>query len=183
MILIDGIEGDLNSLNPNDVESVSVLKDAASASIYGSRAAFGVILVTTKSGKAGKVKVNYSGDIRFSTATQVPKMANSLQFATYFNTANINAGGSNIFSDETMANIKKYMNGEFTDPSQPEYWGTTANVENGKWNNYGSAFANTDWFEEFYKKNVPSTQHNLSLSGELRSLIGRSVEVSCYRMV
>ena len=74
MILIDGIEGDLNSLNPNDVESVSVLKDAASASIYGSRAAFGVILVTTKSGKAGKVKVNYSGDIRFSTATQVPKM-------------------------------------------------------------------------------------------------------------
>ena len=165
LILIDGIEGDLNSLNPNDVESVSVLKDAASASIYGSRAAFGVILVTTKSGKAGKVKVNYSGDIRFSTATQVPKMANSLQFATYFNTANINAGGSNIFSDETMANIKKYMNGEFTDPSQPEYWGTTANVENGKWNNYGSAFANTDWFEEFYKKNVPSTQHNLSLSG------------------
>lgn len=112
----------MNSLNPNDVESVSVLKDAASASIYGSRAAFGVILVTTKSGKAGKVKVNYSGDIRFSTATQVPKMANSLQFATYFNTANINAGGSNIFSDETMANIKKYMNGEFTDPSQPEYW-------------------------------------------------------------
>lgn len=83
LILIDGIEGDLNSLNPNDVESVSVLKDAASASIYGSRAAFGVILVTTKSGKAGKVKVNYSGDIRFSTATQVPKMANSLQFATY----------------------------------------------------------------------------------------------------
>lgn len=165
LILIDGIEGDLNSLNPNDVESVSVLKDAASASIYGSRAAFGVILVTTKSGKAGKVKVNYSGDIRFSTATQVPKMANSLQFATYFNTANINAGGSNIFSDETLANIKKYMNGEFTDPSQPEYWGTTANVENGKWNNYGSAFANTDWFEEFYKKNVPSTQHNLSLSG------------------
>ena len=82
-----------------------------------------------------------------------------------------------------MANIKKYMNGEFTDPSQPEYWGTTANVENGKWNNYGSAFANTDWFEEFYKKNVPSTQHNLSLSGGLRSLIGRSVEVSCYRMV
>ncbi|MDE5710441.1 MAG: SusC/RagA family TonB-linked outer membrane protein, partial [Bacteroides sp.] len=165
LILIDGIEGDLNSLNPNDVESVSVLKDAASASIYGSRAAFGVILVTTKSGKAGKVKVTYSGDVRFSTATQVPKMANSLQFATYFNAANVNAGGSNIFTDETMENIKKYMNGEFTDPSRPEYWGTTANPSNGKWNNYGSAFANTDWFNEFYKKNVPSTQHNLSLSG------------------
>ena len=165
---VGGLSNSMNAIaliNASDIASVTVLKDAAAASIYGSRAAFGVILVTTKSGKAGKVKVNYSGDIRFSTATQVPKMANSLQFATYFNTANINAGGSNIFSDETMANIKKYMNGEFTDPSQPEYWGTTANVENGKWNNYGSAFANTDWFEEFYKKNVPSTQHNLSLSG------------------
>ncbi len=64
-----------------------------------------------------------------------------------------------------MAIIKEHMHGDFTDHSQPEYWGTTANVENGKWNNYGSAFANTDWFEEFYKKNVPSTQHNLSLSG------------------
>lgn len=165
LILIDGIEGDLNLLNPNDIESISVLKDAASASIYGSRAAFGVLLVTTKSGKAGKVRVTYSGDVRFSTATQLPKMANSLEWATYFNEANRNAGGSNIFSDETIENIKKYMNGEFTDPSKPEYYGTTANTSNGKWNNYGSAFANTDWFKEHYKKNVPSTQHNLSLSG------------------
>ena len=74
LVLIDGIEGDLNTLNPNDIESVSVLKDAASASIYGARAAFGVILITTKSGKSGKVKVTYSGDVRFSTATQVPDM-------------------------------------------------------------------------------------------------------------
>lgn len=165
LILIDGIEGDLNSLNPNDVESVSVLKDAASASIYGSRAAFGVILVTTKNGKQGKVKVTYSGDVRFSTATQLPEMANALDFANYFNTANINAGGSNIFSEETMENMRKYQRGEFKDPTKPEYYGTTPNMENGKWNNYGSAFANTDWFDEFYKKNVPSTQHNLSLSG------------------
>ena len=57
LILIDGIEGDINTVNPNDIESVSVLKDAASASIYGTRAAFGVILVTTKSGKSGKVRV------------------------------------------------------------------------------------------------------------------------------
>ena len=77
LILVDGIEGDLNLVNPNDIESVSVLKDAASASIYGTRAAFGVILVTTKSGKSGKVKVAYSGDVRFSTATQVPEMVDS----------------------------------------------------------------------------------------------------------
>ena len=59
LVLIDGIEGDMNSVNPNDIENVSVLKDAASASIYGARAAFGVILITTKGGKAGKTRVNY----------------------------------------------------------------------------------------------------------------------------
>lgn len=164
LILIDGIEGDLNLVNPNDIESVSVLKDAASASIYGTRAAFGVILVTTKSGKAGKVRVTYSGDVRFSTATQVPEMVDSYAFATFFNAANKNAGAGNYFSDETMENILKFQRGEFTDPTQPEYYGTTAG-SNGRWNLYGGAFANTDWFEEFYKKNVPSTQHNLSLSG------------------
>ena len=73
LVLIDGIEGSINSLNPNDIESVSVLKDAAASSIYGSRASFGVILVTTKSGQKGAVKINYSGDVRFSTATQLPK--------------------------------------------------------------------------------------------------------------
>lgn len=164
LVLIDGIEGNMNTVNPNDIESVSVLKDAAAASIYGTRAAFGVILITTKNGSKGKVRVSYSGDVRFSTATQVPEMTNSLEWATYFNAAQYNTNGGAVFNDETMANIVKFMNGEFTDPNQPEYYGTTAG-SNGKWNNYGSAFANTDWFKEHYKKNVPSTQHNISLSG------------------
>ena len=165
LVLIDGIEGDLTLVNPNDIESVSVLKDAASASIYGSRAAFGVILITTKSGKAGKVKVTYSGDVRFSTATQLPDMVDSYSFATYFNAANSNAGAGNYFSDEIMQKILNFQAGMYTDPSQPEYYGTTANTSTNKWNQYGSSFANTNWFDEFYKKNVPSTQHNLSLSG------------------
>lgn len=164
LVLIDGIEGNLNSINPNDIENISVLKDAASASIYGTRAAFGVILVTTKSGKSGKVRINYSGDIRFSTATQLPEMANSLEWADYFNVASRNAGGSNPFNDETMEKMRKYFNGEFTDPKKPEYYGTTAGSD-GRWNNYTGSFANTDWFKEHYKKNVPSTQHNLSMSG------------------
>lgn len=164
LVLIDGIEGNLNSVNPNDIESVSVLKDAASSSIYGSRAAFGVILVTTKKGKSGRVSVQYSGDVRFSSATQLPNMTNSLEWAEYFNATQYNQTGGYVYSPETIENIKKYMNGEFKDPSQPEYYGTTAGG-NGKWNNYGSAFANTDWFAEHYKKNVPSTQHNVTLSG------------------
>ncbi len=165
LILIDGIEGDINTVNPNDIESVSVLKDAASASIYGTRAAFGVILVTTKSGKSGKVRVNYSGDVRFSTATQLPEMLNSLQFANYWNVANKNATGSDYFNEETMIRIEKYLNGEYKDPSQTEYYGVVVNPSNNRYNLYGGSFANTNWFDEFYKKNVPSTQHNLSLSG------------------
>lgn len=164
LILIDGIEGDINSLNPNDIESVSVLKDAASASIYGTRAAFGVILVTTKSGKSGKVRVNYSGDVRFSTATQLPDMVNSLDFANYWNAAQNNAGGGDYFDSKSMERIKNYMNGVYNDPSQSEYYGVIAG-SNNRWGIYGASFANTNWFKEFYKTNVPSTQHNLSMSG------------------
>lgn len=165
LVLIDGIEGDINALNPNDIESVSVLKDAASASIYGTRAAFGVILITTKSGKSGKVRVNYSGDLRFSTATQLPRMANSLEWANYMNVGSENAGAPHQFSDETVERIKKYMNGEYTDPKKPEYYGTIRSTSDSRWANYMGAFANTDWFKEHYKSNVPSTQHNLSMSG------------------
>ena len=64
LVLIDGMEGDMNALNPNDIENISVLKDAAAASIYGSRAPFGVILITTKKGKSGKVIVNYTSNLR-----------------------------------------------------------------------------------------------------------------------
>jgi len=156
-------------VNPNDIESVSVLKDAASASIYGTRAAFGVILVTTKSGKSGKVKVAYSGDVRFSTATQVPEMVDSYNFASYFNAANTNAGSGNFFTNEIMEKIQNFIGGKYTDPTQPEYYGTTAGTD-GKWSLYSGAFANTNWFNEFYKKNVPSTQHNLSLSGGTEKL-------------
>lgn len=164
LVLIDGIEGDLNSLNPNDIESVSVLKDAASASIYGTRAAFGVVLVTTKSGKSGKVRINYSGDVRFSTATQLPDMVNSWDFANYWNAASRNSGSSDQFSEEALERIKNYMNGAYTDPKKPEYYGVVP-ATNNRWSIYGGSFANTNWFNEFYKKNVPSTQHNLSMSG------------------
>ena len=70
LVLIDGSEGDIYSLAPNDIESISVLKDASASAIYGSRAAFGVILVTTKSGKEGKARISYNGNVRFATAPQ-----------------------------------------------------------------------------------------------------------------
>ena len=165
LVLIDGIEGDMNTVNPNDIANVSVLKDAASASIYGARAAFGVILITTKNGTAGKTRVNYSGNVRFSTAIQVPEMANSWDFANYFNAAATNGGGSPVFDETALSNIKKYMNGEFTDPNTTEYYGTVVNPDNNRFKNYAGSFANTDWFAEFYRKNAPSHEHNVSISG------------------
>lgn len=139
LILIDGIEGDLNTVNPNDVASISVLKDAASASIYGARAAFGVIMVTTKNGSAGKVNVNYSGNVRFSSATDLPEMMDSYMFAQYFNAAAANAGQSPVFSEYTMNMIQKYQSGEID-------YGCEDVSGNGKWDYYTSSYGNTDWF-------------------------------------
>lgn len=92
-------------------------------------------------------------------------MANSWDFANYFNAASINGGGSPIFDETALSNIQKYMNGEFTDPSTPEYYGTTVNPDNNRFKNYGGSFANTDWFAEFYRKNAPAHEHNVSISG------------------
>ena len=160
LVLIDGIEGNLNSLNPNDIETVSVLKDAASASIYGARAAFGVILIQTMKGKAGKARVSYNGNVRFSDAVSVPEMMDSYTFAQYFNRAAENAGrsGEAPFSSEQLQKIKDYQEGKITSV-------TTLNTNNNRWNNYGGANANTDWFKEFYNDWVPSQEHNLSISG------------------
>lgn len=77
LILIDGTEGDLNTINPQDIENISVLKDAAASSIYGSRAPFGVILVTTKSGKAGKTSVNYNNSFRIGSPINMPESMDS----------------------------------------------------------------------------------------------------------
>lgn len=79
--------GDINSINPNDIESISVLKDAASAAIYGSRAANGVVLITTKKGKAGKARINYNGYVGNQSPTMTPSMANSFDYANAMNRA------------------------------------------------------------------------------------------------
>ena len=162
LVLIDGIEGNLNTVNPNDIESVSVLKDAASASIYGARASFGVILVTTKSGKSGKTNVNYSGNVRFNDAIGIPELMDSYTFAQYFNRASSNRGGGDIFSPAVMERIKAYQEGTLT--------ATTVDNGSGIWQKWANANGNTDWFGEFYDNWVPSQEHNLSISGGTEKL-------------
>ena len=157
LVLIDCIEGDMNSINPNDIKSISVLKDASSSAIYGSRAAFGVVLITTKEGKAGRTNVNYSTNVRFSTPSALPTMMDSYQFAQFFNRAAMNQGGSPVFDETTMQRIIDYQAGKITSGSQVR--------PDGYYSENVLANANTDWFDKMYKKAVPSHEHNLSVSG------------------
>ncbi|MFL9844532.1 SusC/RagA family TonB-linked outer membrane protein [Flavobacterium rhizosphaerae] len=107
LVVVDGVPGSLNNINPNDIQSISILKDAASASIYGSRAASGVILVTTKSGKEGKPKFVYSTMFGMQEATNFPKFANSWQYATLRNEALVNSGMAPAFTQEQILGFKE----------------------------------------------------------------------------
>lgn len=162
LVLIDGMEGDLNSINPQDIENISVLKDAAAASIYGSRAPFGVILVTTKAGQSGKMSINYNNSFRVSSPINLPKMMDSYTFANYFNSASLNGNAGLTFSEETMQRMLDYQAGIDTN-------GVLAS-SNGQWGKpdfdpFTTAYANTDWYRELYKSNVFSQEHNISLNG------------------
>jgi TonB-linked SusC/RagA family outer membrane protein len=157
LVLIDGIEGNMNTINANDIESISVLKDAAASSIYGAKAAFGVILIKTKSGKSGKTNVSYTGNVRFSDAIQLPDMMDSYQFALYFNRAAANNGQGAVFSDEVLQRIQDYQAGKINTVSTPS--------SDGRWNSYTGSNANTNWFDEMYQDWAPSQEHNLSISG------------------
>lgn len=135
LILVDGIEAPIDNINPEDIASITVLKDAASAAIYGSRAANGVVLVTTKRGrKDGKVNLNYDSYYGVTEATRLPKMVtNSFKFATLRNEASSNFGLDPQFSDEALDYFR----------------------ENGP---------NTDWIDVIFNPGAIS-QHTLSLDG------------------
>ena len=157
LILIDGMEGDLNSINPQDIESISVLKDAAASSIYGSRAQFGVVLVTTKSGKSGRAQINYNMNMRYSTPIKMPDMANSYEFVNLFDDAEYNGSGKHLYTDEYRQFVYDFMTGE----SDDYIWG---NGSGGKWN-YDYSANNVNWLKEYYRNTAPSQEHNVSVSG------------------
>lgn len=160
LILIDGVEGDINALNPQDIENISVLKDAASSSIYGAKAPFGVILVTTKSGSEGKTKVNYNNSFRWNKPIRMPEMMDSYSFAQFFNSANRNNGDGLHFGTEWLQRIQDYQEGKITTETIP-------NAQNPNiWEEgYLGGNADYDYYKEFYKSSSFSQEHNLSFSG------------------
>lgn len=165
LILIDGVEGDPRMLNPNDIESVSVLKDAASASIYGARAAFGVVLITTKSADIGKTTVHYTANFSSKSPTTTPdNIVDSYPWAQSFSDAwsRWNDNGTTptavnktmTFSPAYLAEIKR----RWEDPSLPRI---EINPVTGAYEYYYS----TDWYRELYKDSFFAQDHNLAVSG------------------
>lgn len=162
LVLIDGTPGDLNMINMQDVENISVLKDGGSAAIYGSRAAFGVIMVTTKSGKKGKVSVNYSTNLRWETPTNLPSFVNSYDFAQYFNEVARNSGLGAFYTDDVLQKTKDFMDGKI------DY--ATEYDANGVWKKNMQSWGNTEWFDVYYKDWTFSQEHNMSINGGSESV-------------
>ena len=162
-VLVDGIEMSLSDVNPNDIENISVLKDAAACAIYGARAAYGVILVTTKKGAEGKLHVSYQGSVGWSSPTVLPKMANALEFAHFWNDGVTNAGSSRLYSAEKLEKLRQYMeNPESVNP----WYELPANANlNPAFENSESGVGNVDYFKLHYKNSAFKQQHNLSFSG------------------
>ena len=164
LILIDGLEGDLNSINPSDVESISVLKDAAASSIYGSRAPFGVILITTKKGSAGKSQIRYSNSFRFNQPLTPMKIMDSWHYINYLNdVASYTNPGSREFSEDFCEQAYAYYTGASDNYIYENRW----QGESRRWGTgeCGGTFANVNWIDELYKKTAFAQEHNLTFTG------------------
>ncbi|WP_461129037.1 SusC/RagA family TonB-linked outer membrane protein [Spirosoma aerophilum] len=167
LIVIDGVParaGGIDRLNPNDIESISVLKDA-SAAIYGSRAANGVILVTTKRGKSGKPELSYSFNQGFAQATVIPKMASAAEYAQLNNEINVYNLPSQYWKD---ANAAFKATGSFTRPDNGSIAKAAFTPDDIKKFQDGSdpwGHPNTDWFGAALKPWSPQSRHTLQLVG------------------
>ena len=160
LVLIDGMEGDMNALNPQDIENISVLKDASASSIYGSRAAGGVVLITTKSGKKGKATINYNNSFRFDSPLNMAEMMDSYTWAKYMNEASVNSGAGIWFTDDKLEQIKKAQ----SDPTMQKMFKNG----NNRWEVWDNTpllpLGNTDWLKEQFGNSF-SQEHTLSMTG------------------
>lgn len=163
LILIDGMEGDMNTINPADIESISVLKDAAASSIYGSRAPFGVILITTKSGAKGKAQIHYSNSFRWNQPLTPMEMMDSWEYICYLNDVSRYTSNKLEFDPEFTEQAYKYYTGEIDNPFYKNVWeGTYRRWGDGE---CGGVYDNVNWRDELYKKTAFAQEHNLTLQG------------------
>jgi TonB-linked SusC/RagA family outer membrane protein len=160
LILVDGFEMDINLLDPETVQNVSVLKDAASAAIYGSRAPFGVVLITTKKGAKNKgVSVTYSNNISFASPISLPAWQSSIRYVTAYNEALENSGQPDKFLQPQIGRINAYIAGTYL----PEY--DTINPPHSIWAGRHEGNANYDWWDMYFKDVTVNQKHNINISG------------------
>ncbi|MDX9883544.1 MAG: SusC/RagA family TonB-linked outer membrane protein [Prolixibacteraceae bacterium] len=163
LILVDGIEGELERVNPADIESVTVLKDAASAAIYGARGAFGVILVTTKRGKQGEVKVNYSNNFGWTTpTTRTDYISDPYLYGKTVDDALWGYNGTTYtgYVEDDWETIKKVADGEM----EPFH----EIMPNGN----AKFFYKTNWYDYLFRKWTSTQNHNISISGGTEKIKG-----------
>ncbi len=161
LVLIDGVEGSIDRINPNDIESVSVLKDAASAAIYGARAGFGVVLITTKNNKDGQAHITYNGRFSFSAPTTKTDFMtvgyDVARLVDEFNTATTGSSYSELNADDyKMLEERRYDVTE--NPARP--WAVVSQND-GLYHYYG----NFDWYNYIFNFAQPTWNHNLSVNG------------------
>ncbi len=164
LILIDGFEGDPSLLNPNDIETVSILKDAASAAIYGARGVFGVVLITTKKGVKGRTNVTYSSNFALkSPVTRPDFVTDGYTWAKMFAEAFVNGDGAfPQNANKTQKFSQAYLD-EFKRRAESGQPYNTIEVDpvTGEYTYYGS----TDYYAELYKNNTAAFENNISVSG------------------
>jgi TonB-linked SusC/RagA family outer membrane protein len=141
LYLIDGIGGDISTLNPNDIESIDVLKDAASAAIYGAQAANGVVLITTKQGREGKAKVTFDAYYGWQSAARKTKMLNAQQYMTIMDEQNVNDGKA------------------------PYDWSSINSIWNRDADGNATSVIDTDWVDSMFNDNATTSSYTIGVSG------------------
>ena len=139
LYLVDGVERSFFQIDPNEVENITILKDASSTAVFGVRGANGVIIVTTKRGKEGKAKINASFSYGIQTPTRMPEFVNSYDYATFLNEAYTNDGKDPKFTPEAVEAFRTHSN--------------------------PIIYPDTDWMELLFKSSAPQTQGNVNISG------------------
>ncbi|GAA5219414.1 TonB-dependent receptor [Membranihabitans marinus] len=173
-VVIDGFPGDMNRLNPEDIESISVLKDAAASAIYGARAPYGVILITTKSGsKEDKLVVNYSGSMNLVTPAKLPGTLDSYTFARVTNEAATNNNAPLYYNESTIDRIIAFQQGDYdyirsqfpsNFPNDPISDWSALPMDNGSWAGANNGHANNDYWDLATGPNLGQS-HNFSIQG------------------
>lgn len=144
LVLVDGVERSFSQLDPNEIEDITILKDASATAVFGVRGANGVILVTTKRGEEGKAKISFSTSYALQMPTRIPEFANSYEYATTYNRAKKASGQAEPFTQEMLEGFKNHTNPYI--------------------------YPDVDWADFMIKDVTPQTQHNLSISGGAKAV-------------